>query len=149
MPRESIAMTYEAVLAVLKEERWAALGTVDQVAGVWPDIVPMTLEGERVYFRVAVGSRSQANIERDDRVCCAVDRYPTYYEIKGITAHGHAKPVGDDAAERVSQALDGAGYPIGAAMDTVDAAADKNGLIYSIGLDDLTSFDFTKIVKKF
>ena len=141
MPRESIAMTYEAVLAVLKEERWAALGTVDQVAGVWPDIVPMTLEGERVYFRVAAGSRSQANIQRDDRVCCAVDRYPTYYEIKGITAHGRATPVGEDAAERVSQALDGAGNPT--------YAGNREGQIYSIGLDDLTSFDFAKIVKKF
>ena len=141
MPRESIAMTYEAVLAVLKEERWAALGTVDQVAGVWPDIVPMTLEGERVYFRVAAGSRSQANIQRDDRVCCAVDRYPTYYEIKGITAHGRATLVGEDAAERVSQALDGARDPT--------YAGNREGQIYSIGLDDLTSFDFAKIVKKF
>ena len=142
MPRESIAMTYEAVLAVLEEERWAALGTVDPDAGVWPDIVPMMMEGERVYFRVPAGSRSHANIQRDDRVCCAVDRYPTYYEIKGITAHGHATPVGADVAERVSRALDGVGDPI-------DAAAKNEGLIYSIGLDDLTSFDFAKIKRQY
>jgi len=53
----------------------------------------------------------------DDRVCVMAEQFPTYYEIKGVSAHGHAT-LGETADGRVH---------------------------FTLGLDDTTSFDFGKI----
>ncbi len=72
-----------------------------------------------------------ANLSRDPRMCCASDEYPTYYEIKGATAHGRARPV-DDPALR-----DRLGW------------SDAGLAVFSVDLDDVLSFDFSKIQKKY
>ena len=83
----------------------------------------------------AAGTRAASNIQRDPRVVCMNDQYPTYYEIKGVTIHGRAEPVDDPAlAARLPS-------------DPIDRdAADRT--VYAVPLDDVTSFDFTKIKAK-
>ncbi len=138
MPRESIAMSREELLAFLKDERCLALGTLDESGRVWPDAAACLLQGETLYFRIPRRSRSHANIRRDARVCCSLDRFPSYYEIKGATLHGMAREVSDRA---VRPALDGL-------PDPVTGRDDADGAFYAIGLDDVASFDFAKIKRR-
>jgi hypothetical protein len=38
-----------------------------------------------------------ALLAADPRVCCVVERFPTYYEIAGVMLHGTARPRGGGA----------------------------------------------------
>jgi nitroimidazol reductase NimA-like FMN-containing flavoprotein (pyridoxamine 5'-phosphate oxidase superfamily) len=125
MPRESIAMTRDEVLAFLATQRWVALGTLDPDGTPAGDLVPVVLEGERLRFAVPRGSRADDNIRRDPRVCCAADEFPSYYEIRGTVAHGRAEP-----------------HP------TRDALG-PDWIEYSLPLDEVTSFDFRKVRNKY
>jgi nitroimidazol reductase NimA-like FMN-containing flavoprotein (pyridoxamine 5'-phosphate oxidase superfamily) len=122
MPREAIAMTRDELLAFLGAQRWAALGTLDPDGTPVGEIVPIVLDGERLRFAVAHGSRAHENLARDPRVCCAADEFPSYYEIRGAVAHGRAEPHGEPGGEWVE---------------------------YAIALDDVRSFDFRKIARKY
>lgn len=130
MPRDRIDMSRGEVLDFLREERRLVLGTLDADGAPWADAAPCSLQGEVLYFSVPRDSRSFANIQRDDRVCCSLDRYPTYYEIKGVTLHGPAVAV-TDAATLAEIGFD--------QSPGVDAA------VFGVGLDDVVSFDFAKI----
>jgi hypothetical protein len=57
-----------------------------------------------------------ALLARDGRVCVMAEQFPTYYEIKGVAAHGRA----------VVECIDGRTR-------------------FTVGLDDTTSFDFGKV----
>jgi nitroimidazol reductase NimA-like FMN-containing flavoprotein (pyridoxamine 5'-phosphate oxidase superfamily) len=125
MARESIEMTPGEIRALLAETRWIVLGTLGGAGEPVGHLVPCALQGERLCFAVPRGSEAQRQIERDPRVCAATDRYPTYYEIRGVTLHGRAEPVEPPPAL---------------------AAA---GTTYALPLDDALSFDFSKIVNKY
>ncbi len=142
MPKESIAMSREEVLAFLAGERRAVLGTLDADAQVWPDAAACALAGETLYFRLPRLSRSCANLRRDPRVCCAMERFPSYYEIKGATVHGRAIEVTDPKVlPQARAALDAIPDPVGGL--TIGQSA-----FYALGLDDVVSFDFAKIKKR-
>jgi nitroimidazol reductase NimA-like FMN-containing flavoprotein (pyridoxamine 5'-phosphate oxidase superfamily) len=125
MGREEIGMARAELAAFLGAQRWVALGTLDPDGTPVGDVVPVVLDGERLRFAVAVDSRAHDNIRRDPRVCCAADEFPTYYEIRGATAHGRATPR-DEA------------HPLG-----------PDWCEYAIPLDDVASFDFKKIRAKY
>lgn len=38
-----------------------------------------------------------ALLAADNRACCIVEQFPSYYEIKGVTLHGRAQPRGPAA----------------------------------------------------
>jgi len=125
MARESIAMTPEEIRALLAETHWIVLGTLGPGGEPVGHLARCVLAGERLCFAVPRGSEAQRQIERDPRVCAATDRYPTYYEIRGVTLHGRAEPV-----------------------ETPPALAGQ-GATYALALDDALSFDFAKIVAKY
>ena len=135
MPRESIAMSNEELSAFIGAKPWIVVGTLDEDGSPWGDVAASLIEGGRLIFAVPNGTRAAANIERDPRVVCMNDQYPTYYGIKGVTIHGHAEPVDDPAiAARLPS-------------DPIDRdAADRT--VYAVPLEDVTSFDFTKIKAK-
>lgn len=122
MGREAIAMTRPELLDFLGAQRWTALGTLDPDGTPVGELVPVVLDGERLRFAVAKGSRAHENIVRDPRVCCAADEFPSYYEIRGAVAHGRAELHGEAGPEWVE---------------------------YAIPLDDVRSFDFRKIRAKY
>ena len=130
MPRERIDMSLGEVLDFLRGERRLVLGTLDADGTPWADAAPCSLQSEVLYFSIPRDSRSFANIQRDDRVCCSLDRYPTYYEIKGATLHGHAVAVNDAAT-----------------LDKIvfDQSARGDAAMFGVGLDDVVSFDFAKL----
>ncbi|HYC22725.1 MAG TPA: pyridoxamine 5'-phosphate oxidase family protein [Candidatus Bathyarchaeia archaeon] len=132
-------MSRAEVLEFLRDESWLVLATLDADGSPFGDVVPATLDGEMLCFCVARNGRSQANIARDDRVCCSSDRFPSYYEIKGVTVHGRAREVTDPApAARIASLCSAPG---------LDAGADR--AVYALGLDDVSSFDFAKIRNKY
>ena len=135
MPRESIAMSNEELSAFIGAKPWVVVGTLDEDGSPWGDVAASLIEGGQLIFAVPNGTRAAANIERDPRVVCMNDQYPTYYEIKGVTIHGRAQRLDDPAlAARLP-------------ADPIDRdAADRT--VYAVSLDDVTSFDFTKIKAK-
>ena len=120
MPHEAIEMTRAEMLAFFGAQRWVALGTLDPDGTPVGDVVPVLLDAERLCVAGPRGSRAHENVARDPRVCCAADEFPSYYEIRGATAHGRAKA---RSGERLGP-------------DWVE---------YVLALDDVASFDFRKI----
>lgn len=135
MPRESIAMSNEELTDFIGAKPWVVVGTLDVDGSPWGDVAASLIEGGQLIFAVPNGTRAAANIERDPRVVCMNDQYPTYYEIKGVTIHGRA------------QRLDDPALAVRLPSDPIDRnAADRT--VYAVPLDDVTSFDFTKIKAK-
>ena len=136
MPREQISMTLYDAIAFLQGRTWVALATLEPDGSPWADIVPSLLQRDRLFFRVPTASRSHANIQRDQNVCCANDQYPTYYEIKGVVIHGKAERVGEDD------------IPPGLRErpDPLQPGAGPEGACYALPVADVVSFDFSKIV---
>jgi hypothetical protein len=144
MPREhaDIKMTPDELREFLRTDNRLVVASLDADGGGWVDAAAFTFFEDRVYFRLPVDTRSCRNIERDNRVCCVVESKPataSYYEIKGAMLHGAADAVPRQAVPgAVSEALDAVADPL-----TPDAPDD--GQIFSIGLEDNTSFMFAKI----
>ncbi len=143
MARERIAMPQDEIVALLADQRWVVLATLDADGSPWADLAACALDGDVLYFLVCRGTRSHANVERDTRVCCSIDVFPSYYEIKGTTVHGSARRV-DDAAvqERLAPRLAKPGVPV------TDETGDRSDL-YALPLDDIFSFDFGRIKSQY
>ena len=124
MGRESIAMSDGELRAFLGGVRQVVVAVLGEGGEPLGALARCTLVKDQLVFILAE-SRLCALLERDPRVCCATDAYPTYYEIRGMTAHGCAQ-----RAERPSS------------LEAVD------GVAYAIDLDDVVSFDFAKIQAK-
>jgi hypothetical protein len=140
MPREhfSITMTDQELRTFLGSFNRLVLATVAPDEGTWGDAVAYHFDGERVYFRLPVQTRSYANISRDKRVCCVVESSgPSYYDNKAAMLHGEALEVPAGASDAIESAL--ARIP-----DPVDRTSTA-GSIFSVGLDNVVSFAFDKI----
>ena len=148
MPREhpTIKMTIDELLSFVGAQVRCIVGTLDAEGGPWGDAAACVLYDGALYFRVPRNSRSCANILRDNRVCCAVEDHPTgddYYTIKGAVLHGRAAPLAEPAmAQQVVVALENL-------PDPVTGTRMADGAIFSIGLEDVASFDFAKIKRRF
>jgi nitroimidazol reductase NimA-like FMN-containing flavoprotein (pyridoxamine 5'-phosphate oxidase superfamily) len=144
MPREhaDIRMTPEELREFLQSDDRLVVASLDADGGGWVDAAAFTFFEDRMYFRLPVDTRSVQNIQRDNRVCCVVESKPaaaSYYNIKGAILHGAAHAVTRPAVPAaVLEALE-------AIPDPVTPDEPRNGQIFSIGLDDHTSFVFAKI----
>jgi nitroimidazol reductase NimA-like FMN-containing flavoprotein (pyridoxamine 5'-phosphate oxidase superfamily) len=144
MPREhaDIKMTPEQLREFLQSDDRLVVASLDADGGGWVDAAAFTFFEDRVYFRLPVDTRSVRNIQRDNRVCCGVESKPaaaSYYDIKGAMLHGAADAVSGPAVPAaVREALE-------AVVDPVTPDEPHDGQIFSIGLDDHTSFEFAKI----
>ena len=143
MARERIAMPQDEAVALLADQRWVVLATLDTDGSPWADLAACALEGDALYFRVCRGTRSHGNVERDPRVCCSIDVFPSYYEIRGASLHGAARRV-DDASLRTNlgERLAHPGVPV------ADDTGDRSDL-YALPLDDVFSFDFGRIKSQY
>lgn len=132
MPRESIAMTGPELHTFLGGQEWMVLATLDADGVPAGELVATALLGGRLYFAVPHGGRAAEHLARDPRACCAADVFPSYYEIRGAVVHGSAEvveaPPGTHAVAR---------------------AAARGATVYSLPLDDVSSFDFAKIRNKY
>lgn len=121
MARESIAMSAAELRRFLEGIRRVVVATLGPSGEPVGSLAACALEGEQLVFALS-DEASRRNVERDPRVCCSTDEYPTYYEIRGMTAHGRARAVAAPAS-----------------LSSVE------GECYAIDLDDVVSFDFGKI----
>jgi Pyridoxamine 5'-phosphate oxidase len=138
VPREQIDMSPDEWRAFLAEQRWIVLGTLEAEGEPWATLAPATLGDVALYFAVPAAGRAQRNLERDPRACCASDTFPSYYEIRGATAHGVVTRV-DDGALVQRFALQIASDPLPGWREDGDLA------LWSLPLDDVFGFDFGKI----
>ncbi len=148
MPREhaTINMTREELGRFLGSQTRCIVGTLDAEAGPWGDAAACVFRDEALYFRIPKKTRSLANLQRDSRVCCVIEDHPTgadYYTIKGAILHGRATAVAESAtAQRVTSALD-------QIPDPVTGRPSPGGTVFTVGIDDVASFDFAKIKRRF
>lgn len=143
MPREhaNIKMDPEELRAFLASDSRCIVATVTEDGSPWADAAACCFVNDRLYFRVPVHTRTYRHLHHDDRVCCVIESKPTgssYYDIKGAMLHGPAQPLGDGEAGEVASIM-------AALPDPVEPERAANGAIYSVGLEDSTSFSFQKI----
>jgi predicted pyridoxine 5'-phosphate oxidase superfamily flavin-nucleotide-binding protein len=95
MARESIAMTPDEVRAFLQTRHHVALATVGTDGRPEVTIVPCRYGEDGLELTIALDEPVLATITNgDDRVCCAVEVCPSYYELRGVSLHGKAEPLG-------------------------------------------------------
>ena len=136
MPRENNSMSNAELRNFLGALEWAALGTLSAEGAPAPCLVPIVVQGDRVYF--SAPESAAANLARDARCCLCADVFPSYYEIKGATVHGGAARI--NASPGVA--------------DELIRRAKTHGLgvgpIYTLPLlQDCFGFDFGKIERRF
>lgn len=113
--RPDISMSADEVRGFLATQRRAVVAALDAGTPVGT-VADLRLADTAVEVTLAHDDPMRLVLAVDDRVCVIAEQFPTYYEIKGVAAHGQAHPV------------DGVG-----------------GRTFRLSLDDLTSFDFGKL----
>ena len=113
--RPDITMTPAEIRTFLGTQPRVVVGALDGGAPVGT-VADLRLTPDGVEVTLAADDPVRVCLAADDRVCVVAEQFPTYYEIKGVCAHGLAEPV------------DGVG-----------------GRRFRLGLDDVTSFDFGKL----
>jgi len=140
-----ISLSIEEIAEVASEQPRCIVATVDENGTPCGDAAACTFHLGRLYFAVPLGTRTLRNIEGDPRVCCTMEDHPVgagYYTIKGAMLHGHAERHAIGSPPEVARA-------IAALPDPVSGKAGDDRVIFSVGTDDVASFDFAKINRRF
>jgi hypothetical protein len=95
------------VVALDGDAPLATIGSAEPIDGRWKVTLPVEDDVARL-------------IAADDRTCVLIDRFPSYYEIKGVAAHGPARK----------------------------KSADNAVLSFEVDLEDVVSFDFDKLPRQ-
>ena len=117
--RPDISMTPDEIAAFLATQTRVVVTALDDTAPVGT-VADARLSGAEVEITLRDDDPVRALLATDDRVCVIAEQFPTYYEIKGVCAHGRARFVAGDGDGGVGGTL-------------------------RVGLDDVTSFDFGKL----
>jgi hypothetical protein len=92
-PRESIRMTGDEMTAFLQQQPAAVLARL--LPDGQPDAAIVPSRFEEGALALSVDDVTLVALAVDDRVCCAVEVCPSYYEIRGVSVHGRAVPAAD------------------------------------------------------
>jgi Pyridoxamine 5'-phosphate oxidase len=142
MAREhsKIKMTPEELSEYLGLFNRLIVATLDDDGAPWADAAAYVFMNDRVYFRVPTDTATYAHLRRDGLVCCVVESKPDgspYYGIKGAMLHGGAEALDEARAPEIHRALAAVADPV--------TPGRRDGAVFSVGLDDSTSFSFDKI----
>lgn len=113
--RPDITMTADEIVAFLQTQSRGVVAALDGTTPVGT-VADVRLVGRDLEVTLARDDPVRSALAVDDRVCVIVEQFPTYHEIRCVSAHGRAVPV------------DGPG-----------------GRAFRVDLDDVTSFDFGKL----
>ena len=113
--RPDISMTPDEIVTFLATQTRAVVAALDGDAPVGT-VAALRLDGDELEVTLRADDEVRALLGVDERVCVIAEQFPTYFEIKAVCAHGHAR--------------------------FVDGPA---GATFRLGLDDVTSFDFAKL----
>jgi hypothetical protein len=117
-PKRDITMVPDEIDAFLRSQRTAI------VVAAAPDNAPvgalggLFYERGRVAFALGGDDPVVALLARDDRACCIVEQFPSYYEIAGVMLHGRStrrRSVGEE-------------------------------VLFDLNVEKVVSFDFSKLV---
>jgi len=117
--RPDISMSRDEMAAFLATQSRAVVVALDGTAPVGTVADVVFGDGE-LSVTLHAGDPVADLLRRDDRVCVMTEQFPTYYEIKGVSAHGHAAFL----------------------------ESDDGRVRFTLGLDDTTSFDFGKVPRQ-
>jgi nitroimidazol reductase NimA-like FMN-containing flavoprotein (pyridoxamine 5'-phosphate oxidase superfamily) len=119
----ALQMSPEEIRSLVHDEGYLVLGTLESPAPPVAEIARCDVHGEGLIFSVGLGSRSHRNIERDPRVCAVIENAEhDFYRMRSATIHGTAALVEEDS--------------------------DRGEARYRVPLDDVVSFNFSKIQTK-
>jgi len=117
--RPDISMSRDEIAAFLATQSRAVVVALDGSAPVGT-VADLAFADGELSVTLHAGDPVAGLLARDDRVCVMTEQFPTYYEIKGVSAHGRA-----------------------ALRDS-----DDGRVRFTLGLDDTTSFDFGKVPRR-
>jgi len=140
----AIKMSRDEVAHFVATQTRCVVATLDAGGAPWGDAAACVFHDGALYFRIPSDTRTARNLSADRRVCCALESHPAgadYYTIKAAMLHGRAF-----SAEGASPEVLGALEQL---PDPVTGAPNRDGLVFGVGLDDVVSFDFAKIVRRF
>jgi hypothetical protein len=116
--RPDISMSRDETEAFLATQSRAVVVALDGSSPVGT-VADVALADGELAVTLHAGDPIADLLARDDRVCVMTEQFPTYYEIKGVSAHGRAVLTEVDGRTR-----------------------------FTLGLDDTTSFDFGKVPRQ-
>ncbi|MGH7896927.1 MAG: pyridoxamine 5'-phosphate oxidase family protein [Candidatus Binatia bacterium] len=128
-------MTDEEVRAFLTRKSRLVLGTLGSDGAPCSDVTSCVYERDRLYALVPRDGDALANLRRDPRVCCIVEEFPSYFEIKGVIVHARASEASGEERER--------------AASRFPAGSGERFVVVRIPLERVVSFDFAKIQRRF
>jgi hypothetical protein len=117
--RPDIRMNADEIAAFLVSQSRVVVVALDGNAPVGT-VASARYDGGQWRITLRAGDPVADLLALDDRVCVIAEQFPTYYEIKGVAAHGRTAP---------------------------DRDADGRAT-FALGLDDVTSFDFGKLPRE-
>ena len=117
--RPDISMSHDEMAMFLATQSRAVVVALDGTAPVGT-VADVAFSDDVLSVALHADDPIADLIARDDRVCVMTEQFPTYYEIKGVSAHGRAAP-----------------------LDSEDGR-----VRFTLGLDDTTSFDFGKVPRQ-
>lgn len=95
MSRPDISMSTREVDAFLASESSAVLVALDPPGAPAGTVAVFRYDGGDVTVSIDPADPVGERIAADPRVCCVVERFPSYYGIAGVMLHGTAIPHGD------------------------------------------------------
>ena len=94
-------MALNQVLDILRDNRLAAIATIDPDGAPHCTMIGIANEGLRLYFVIARNSQKMIDLERDSRVSMAIGRdVINPGSIRALAINGTARPVTDPAERR-------------------------------------------------
>jgi hypothetical protein len=117
--RPDISMSRDEIAAFLATQSHGIVVAVDDGAPVGT-VADLAFDDGAISVTLRADDPVAELLAADDRVCVIAEQFPVYYEIKGVSAHGRA---GD--------------------LTHVDGRTR-----FSLGIDDVASFDFGKLPRE-
>lgn len=115
--RPDISMTPAEITAFLATQRRVVVAALDRGAPVGT-VASARMAGSGIEVSLPPDDEVAALLAADDRVCVIAEQFPSYYEIRGVVAHGHAHFSREDPST------------------------------FRLALDDVLSFDFAKLPRE-
>ena len=143
--RRQIRLTPEEQAAFFREQRKAALATLDQHG--FPHVVAMNYFAKDGTFYMTSYAKAQkvVNIRRNPKVALMIEKGDTYAELRGVMVRGRCEII--EGAEAVRAAFVGMAEARGARparpSGSVDSASKR--VVLKIIPDKITSWDHSKL----
>jgi nitroimidazol reductase NimA-like FMN-containing flavoprotein (pyridoxamine 5'-phosphate oxidase superfamily) len=88
MPRADISMSIDEIRAFLRDRADAVVGANSPEGTFAASVARFRFRDDVVRVRLRADDAVLEALRHDDRVCVAVEQFPSYREIQGVIVHG-------------------------------------------------------------